>query len=211
VIGTQFGDLSSWARACTDRPDGPLPEILNGLRNGPQSFPGFPFSLSTHILNHPNLSGAVPKSYLNTFKPEERTRQHAAYDRIKNLPLYTGPVDHTITVDEIQTCIKRLKFGKASGLDMLSTDILKVAEEPLARLFVILFNQSLSSGSPPKDWGAAAVAVIYKSGDRADCELPPHFAALGRWETFRVCSEPTPDGYFRQELFNKPSPDWGPR
>jgi hypothetical protein len=61
-----------------------------------------------------------------------------------------------------------LKYDKASGLDHISTDILKIADEPIARIFVILFNKALSSGIPPADWGKAAVAIIYKAGDPTD-------------------------------------------
>ena len=65
-------------------------------------------------------------------------------------------------------CIHHLKYGKATGLDWISTDILKVAEEPLAKIFHVLSNQVLASCVPPSDWGTAAVAVLFKTGDPLD-------------------------------------------
>jgi hypothetical protein len=104
----------------------------------------------------------------NTFNLEERERQISAYGSIKRLALYQGPADGPINFDEITQCIKHLKYGKASGLDHISTDVLKIAHEPIARIFVVLFNRALSTGLPPADWGKAAVAIIFKAGDPTD-------------------------------------------
>ena len=55
-----------------------------------------------------------------------RARQDAALAAILNLPEHEGASGGSIRVREIQEAINKLKYGKASGVDCISTDLLKV-------------------------------------------------------------------------------------
>ena len=62
----------------------------------------------------------------HSFDIAERARQDAALAAILNLPEHEGPCGASINVREIQEAINKLKYGKASGVDCISTDLLKV-------------------------------------------------------------------------------------
>jgi hypothetical protein len=96
-----------------------------------------------------------------------------------------------IHFDEIIKCIRHLKFDKAPGLDHISTDILKISDEPIARIFVVLFNRALSSGLALADWGKAAVAIIYKAGDPTD------------WANYRLISLLSVAGKLFEAVLNR--------
>ena len=62
----------------------------------------------------------------HSFDIAARARQDAALAAILNLPEHEGPCGASINVREIQEAINKLKYGKASGVDCISTDLLKV-------------------------------------------------------------------------------------
>ena len=106
----------------------------------------------------------------NTFDMDERARQDARVAEILAMPVYDGPIGGRITRDEIARCIRRLKYGKASGLDFVSTDLLKLCVENVKFLgsLQLIFNQCLEAGRGPKDWQMAAVTCLFKKGERHD-------------------------------------------
>ena len=53
----------------------------------------------------------------HSFDIAERARQDAALAAILNLPEHEGPCGASINVREIREAIKKLKYGKASGVD----------------------------------------------------------------------------------------------
>ena len=63
---------------------------------------------------------------------------------------------------------KRLKSGKASGLDMLSAELLKHANENFMIVFTKLFNKLLQSRTFPEEWSVGVIVVLFKGGDEAD-------------------------------------------
>ena len=56
-----------------------------------------------------------------------------------------------ITFTEVEQMIKRLKSGKASGLDMLNAELLKNLNKRFISVFVKLFNKILNSGDFPEE------------------------------------------------------------
>ena len=73
-----------------------------------------------------------------------------------------------ITLEEIKMMAKRLKSGKASGLDILSAELLKHANEHFMIVFTKLFNKLLQSGKFPEEWSIGIIVVLFKGGDKAD-------------------------------------------
>ena len=62
----------------------------------------------------------------HSFDIAARARQDAALAAILELPEFEGPEGHSISEFEIREAINKLKYGKASGVDCISTDLLKI-------------------------------------------------------------------------------------
>ena len=63
---------------------------------------------------------------------------------------------------------KKLKNGKCSGLDMLSGELLKHANDKFLHVFTKLFNSLLNSGQFPEEWSVGIIVVLFKGGDKSD-------------------------------------------
>ena len=59
-----------------------------------------------------------------------------------------------------------LDVSKACGPDQITPRLLKLSAEFIAEPLSQLFNQSMSSGTLPRDWTTANVVPIYKKGER---------------------------------------------
>ena len=56
--------------------------------------------------------------------------------------------------------------SKACGPDHITPKLLKLSAEFISGPLSQLFNQSMSSGTLPKDWTTANIVPIYKKGER---------------------------------------------
>ena len=74
---------------------------------------------------------------------------------IENL-IDIGNINEYLDVDisevEIKTVVKRLKNGKASGIDGILNEYLITSVDILMPVYMELFNRVLSNGSIPQDW-----------------------------------------------------------
>ena len=77
-------------------------------------------------------------------------------------------LDFRITNDEIKKAISSLKSGKATGLDKISSEMIKASVNVLLSVNEKLFNAILRSGIYPKSWHDSYICPIYKSGSRSD-------------------------------------------
>ena len=77
-------------------------------------------------------------------------------------------LNRDISLEEVTLMAKRLKSGKASGLDMLSAELLKHANENFMIVFTKLFNKLLQSRTFPEEWSVGIIVVLFKGGDEAD-------------------------------------------
>ena len=107
-------------------------------------------------------------------------------------PVVVGPLDFDVTVAEIRRVILKLQYGKASGLDFVSTDLLKIIAEDTSNEVTLevlagLFNQCLAEGRTPNEWGSAIVTALYKKGDLEIglVQLQIDFVAESRWKGVR--------------------------
>ena len=66
---------------------------------------------------------------------------------------------------EVESILKSLQLGKASGPDDISNHILKKLATPLSGPFSNLFNFSLATGKVPLLWKEANVTPIFKKDD----------------------------------------------
>jgi hypothetical protein len=56
-----------------------------------------------------------------------------------------------------------LEIGKSTGLDKISTQLVKQADETIFESLAYIFNLSLETGIFPDDWKLAKVTPIYKT------------------------------------------------
>jgi hypothetical protein len=62
--------------------------------------------------------------------------------------------------------LKKLKVGKAPGLDGIVPKLLTEASLKLSKPLYILFIKSLQDRVVPKDWKKANVSALFKKGSR---------------------------------------------
>ena len=70
---------------------------------------------------------------------------------------------------ELVSVLKRMKVSKSSGLDKISSKLLKAAGNSIIESLTYLFNLILNTGIFPDDMKLAKVTPIYKSGSKTDC------------------------------------------
>ena len=69
---------------------------------------------------------------------------------------------------EVETVLKSLKTGKASGPDSINNRILKELSQPLSHPLCDLFNFSIVTGKVPVIWKQANITPIFKKNDASD-------------------------------------------
>ena len=87
-----------------------------------------------------------------------------------------------ISEDVIINKIKRLKIGKAPGVDNIVPRILLENASILGKPLLYIFTKSMQCGKVPNDWKRANVTAIYKKDDK---ELPSNYRPISL--TSHVC------------------------
>ncbi|CAB4044338.1 Hypothetical predicted protein [Paramuricea clavata] len=73
-----------------------------------------------------------------------------------------------LTCDEVFQLLNQLDPHKATGLDGLSSKILKMSASVIAEPLTLILNQSITYGYFPMRWKTARVAPVHKSGSRTE-------------------------------------------
>ena len=84
------------------------------------------------------------------------------------------------TEDEVRSAIKRLKNGKAAGIDKVQPELLKYAESVVPRM-TELCNMIWENKEIPSDWQCGIIVPLPKKGDLSDC---------GNWRGITLLSVP---------------------
>ena len=85
-----------------------------------------------------------------------------------------GPLSHSslssFTVDGVMllNLIRSLDVNKSHGFDQISVRMLKICDSSIIKPLVMIFNNSLNSGSFPSAWKKANIIPIHKKGDKMD-------------------------------------------
>ena len=74
------------------------------------------------------------------------------------------------SLDAIHRSIADLKIGKASGIDELSAEVLKISALALVQYLQKLINQTFSQGEFPDCLKIAKVAPLFISGSKTDVD-----------------------------------------
>ena len=89
-----------------------------------------------------------------------------------------------ISLEEVKLMAKRLKSGKASGLDMLSAELLKHTNDNFMIVFTKLFNTLLQYGTFPEELSIGILVVLFKGGDEANLNNYRGFILLSIFGSF---------------------------
>ena len=132
----------------------------------------------------PNQTSSIPPLNVNgdiysdntdkaTILNDYFTEQSSLDDSNANLPADLNIPDFTlnsisITANEVESVLKALQTGKASGPDAINNRILKELAKPLSFPLSDLFNASLSKGKVPALWKQANVTPIHKKNDPSE-------------------------------------------
>lgn len=72
----------------------------------------------------------------------------------------------TVTTEEVEAAVKKLKIGKAAGPGNIPAELLKNAPRKLYRMIAQLFTICVNEHIIPKEWKIAHITPIFKHGDR---------------------------------------------
>ena len=75
-------------------------------------------------------------------------------------------LNREIDMDELKSCIKKLKTGKAPAEDQVLNEFAKSANNEVLAAYLKVFNECLNHGHYP--WNTAVVTPIHKKGDIND-------------------------------------------
>ena len=75
-----------------------------------------------------------------------------------------------ITLDEVKTMIDKLKTGKASGIDLITAELLKGLNELFLTVFTQLFNKIYDSGDFPEEWAVRIIVLLFKGGNKSNLD-----------------------------------------
>ena len=118
-------------------------------------------SLSSDDLDKANILNDFFRDQTVTDETNAVLSQNDPYTVNSNIySLHFSPV-------EIESVLKSLKTGKATGPNGINNCFLRELSKELAILLCSLFNQSVETGIFSQCWKVAHVCLIYKNGDRS--------------------------------------------
>ena len=81
-----------------------------------------------------------------------------------------GPIDYTITDEEFEAAINKLKANKSPGIDDILKEVIRIGKEAIKGHLVNLFNRILDTGKYPALWSFGLIVPIHKKVDRSKVE-----------------------------------------
>ena len=78
-----------------------------------------------------------------------------------------SPLDSFIAIKEIQKIAKKLKSGRATGVDLISNEMLQILVECKSEILCDLFNKILFSSEFPEHWITGMLLPIHKKGSKS--------------------------------------------
>ena len=100
----------------------------------------------------------------HTSPDKEQTQTHANPENDTN-ETFVPELDNPITEHEVRQAIKKLKTGKACGLDDICGEILKHADSLVVPFLPNLFNRLYNASHFPLDWCKSVIIPLLKKGD----------------------------------------------
>ena len=89
-------------------------------------------------------------------------------NHINEEDVHINELDEQISLAEVKQAIRKLKAGKASGIDEIPAEFVKAAEDMVAPFLTKLFNRVYDTGVFPKQWSQSVIVPLLKKGDIND-------------------------------------------
>ena len=86
----------------------------------------------------------------------------------KDMSHYPDILPFSISAEGVQKRLADISPNKACGPDEIPARVLRDAAAEIAPMLATIFQQTLDTGSIPKDWTNALVSAIYKKGKKDD-------------------------------------------
>ena len=96
-------------------------------------------------------------------------RERISVEEALDPPPDLGITDTHPSRDEIVSAIKKLKNGKAAGIDNITAEVLKADVEGTANILLPLFRDIWVKEQFPTDWKEGLIVKIPKKLDTSDC------------------------------------------
>lgn len=117
-----------------------------------------------------------PKSKKNTVMPNmskfvEHFKKISNSSRPLDIPPVcsdVGPLDFTITSEELLKAAEKLKFGKAFGFDLMCNEMIIALVKTHPKIILKLFNTTLFSNEVVPDWVIGMIVPLFKDGSKLD-------------------------------------------
>ena len=105
----------------------------------------------------------------NTLSEGEEIEEQNQFD--ENMDnLINDSLNWKITLEEVDAMIGKLKTGKASGIDLITAELLKGLNESFLIVFTKLFNKIFDHGEFPEEWAVGIIVLLFKSGDKSNLD-----------------------------------------
>ena len=75
-----------------------------------------------------------------------------------------------ITMMELENAIRKIKLGKAAGVDNLTPEMIKYSGETAKKWILTLLNQTWNEEKIPKEWENNTIIPIHKKGSTTKCQ-----------------------------------------
>ncbi|MEW8545253.1 MAG: reverse transcriptase family protein, partial [Candidatus Thiodiazotropha sp.] len=98
----------------------------------------------------------------------DRESNEAEIDLDIDPSISNDQLDADFTEEELRRAIFTQKDNKASGIDCISTEILKASFDFISPFLLSLYNRLFASGEYPRSWGEGIITPIFKKGNVND-------------------------------------------
>ena len=124
------------------------------------------------IINAPDLSNAF-NNHFSSIGPKLANDIPLSDGNCTSYQEYINGIDKSFqfrpTNDrQVLTFLNKLNKFKSTGLDKISSRLIRYCADVISPHLTIIFNRSLVTGIFPDDWKAAKVTPLFKQGDRSD-------------------------------------------
>ena len=126
-------------------------EYWNLLESFDQYHVKIPIAKSVLFDHFKTLNGAT--------SPHHNSHEYPSCETIVN-----PNINENFSVDEVTTCLKKMRNGKSAGHDDVFPEFLKYAHEKVITLLTRFFNKIFVSD----DWALSIFRPLYRKGDKKD-------------------------------------------
>jgi len=122
-------------------------------------------------LYKPDTSGKYDEDFRRDI--ESKVQEMVEMSKDRHIPL----LDNPFTYEEVATCLRNLKNGKATGIDGISNEHLKYGGHELHQSLTYMFNIFLSTEHIPKAAKRGLIHTLYKGGGK-DRSVPGSYRPI---------------------------------